>query len=47
MLSMAFVHVLNAKVIHIEDKHDGPPAVLPEAWCDSALVIAMFTKAFG
>ncbi len=43
MVCMVFLGVLDAKVIHDEDKDQWAPGVSPEAGCDSALVVSVFS----
>ena len=42
MVCMAFLSVLDAKVIHDEDEDEWAPGVSPEARGDSALVVPVF-----
>ncbi len=45
MCGMVFLHILNAKVVNYDDKHDRASLVVPEAGCDCTLVGPMFLKA--
>ncbi len=47
MANAAFVDVLHTKIINSEGETDGAPIVLPVSWCDSALALSCFVKAFG
>ena len=45
MVSMMFIHVLNAKIIYDEAKLDGPPQVLPQTRRCSCIEVARFFEA--
>ncbi len=45
--STFFFDVIHTKIINTEGEADGVPIVLPVSWCDSALAVACFVKAFG
>ena len=45
MLSVAFINILDAEVINDEHKHDGAPAMSPEAGCNCALIISVVMEA--
>jgi hypothetical protein len=47
MVDVVFVDVLHAKIVDNEGETDGAPVVLPVSWCDSALAVSYFVKAFG
>jgi hypothetical protein len=47
MVDVVFVDVLHAKIVNDEGETDGAPVVPPVSWCDSALAVSCFVKAFG
>ncbi len=44
---IVFADVLHAKIVDNKGEADGAPIVLPVSWCDSALVVSCFVKAFS
>jgi hypothetical protein len=46
MIEVVFVE-LYAKIVDNEGEADGVPIVPPVSWCDSALAVTCFVKAFG
>jgi hypothetical protein len=47
MVDVVFVDVLHAKTIDNEGEADGAPVMMPVYWCDSALAVSCFVKAFA
>ncbi len=47
MVDVIFVDVLQAKFVNNKGETDGAPVMTPVSWCDSALAVSCFVKAFG
>ena len=42
---MVVDYILNAEIVHNENKHDGEPFVAPKSWRVSRFVVTIFVKA--
>jgi hypothetical protein len=47
MVDIVFVDVLHTKIINNKGETDGVLVMMPVSWCDSALAVSCFVKAFG
>ncbi len=47
MFGVVFVDVLHAKIVDNEGDAYGAPDTTPISWCDCALPVSCFVKAFG
>jgi hypothetical protein len=47
MVDIVFVDVLHTKIVKDKGEVDGAPVMTPVSWCDSALAVSCFVKAFG
>jgi hypothetical protein len=47
MVDVIFVDVLHAKIVNDNGETEGVPVMMPVSWCDSALAVSCFVKAFG
>jgi hypothetical protein len=46
MVDVVFVDVLHAKIVDNKGEAHGVPVMMPVSWCDSALAVSCFVKAF-
>ncbi len=47
MSEVIFVDVLHAKIVDDKGEAGGAPVMTPVSWCDLAMLVSCFVKAFG